>query len=372
MTKKISALFTFIFIMSLLLTSCSPTPESSAVTEDYPLASATEATQAPETEETETEEPESTEAVIEETLATEDVSSDISDVDHTNIPGEPAYSQSLPGECNTGFNVDNGAFSVKAPCDNWAINLLERPVSTDQTEFYHYLDILNAKAGQSGDWLYFRIDLFGAGFPDDDIPFTYYFELDTNQDGRGEYLIAVTNLDLYTTEWSVAGVQVYQDRNGDVGGRTAIRPDGSSNTDGYDTLIFDAGLGDDPDLAWARHDPSHANQIEFALKKSLVGSQVNLMWWAGAMMGTFNAQDFDLVDSASEDTLFAIDTTCGWFLGRETTYNIRKCYIAPEPTAGPANPSAPAEDVCVQPPNPNPNDGCWIWIEEDCEWVCFN
>ncbi len=209
-------------------------------------------------------------------------------------------------------------------------------------------------AGHSEDWLFFRIDLFGAGFPNDDSPFTYYFELDTNQDGRGNYLIAVTNLDLYTTDWSVTGVKVYLDRNGDVGGRTAIRPDGSSNTDGYDTLIFEAGLGDDSDLAWARHNPSHANQIEFALKKALVGDQANLMWWAGAMMGAFDAQGFDLVDSTSEDTLYAIDTTCGWFLGQEMSYNIRKCYIAPEPTQGPSNPSQPARRCLCPTPSSKP------------------
>ena len=371
MKKEISTLLTIVFVIGMLLSSCSAPAETSVASEEIAVMSETEAIQESDVLETSTEPVEVTEAATEEIQSTEQGPTEVSEIVHVDIPGEPVFTQSLPGECNSGFNVENGTFSVKAPCDNWSINLLERPVSSDLSQFYHYLDILDAKAGQSEDWLYFQIDLFGAGFPDDGTPFTYYFELDTDQDGRGDYLIAVTDLDLYTTEWSVAGVQVFEDQNGDVGGGTAIRPDGSSNGNGYDTLLFDQGLGDDPDLAWARHNPNHYAQIEFAVKKSLIGSRTNLMWWAGAMLDSFNAQSFDLVDSASTDSLFPIDTTCGWFLGQETSYNIRKCYIAPEPTAGPIRSNQPVEDVCIQPPKPSP-DPCWIWFEEDCEWVCYN
>lgn len=371
MKKNLSTLFTILFISIMLLAACSPSPETTPETEAVTQISATEALQETENADTPTEEPEVTEAATEEIIASEETATEAVEIEHEMIPGDPIYSQSLPSECNTGFNVYNGTFSVKAPCDNWSINLLERPVSSDLSEFYHYLDILNAKAGQSDEWLFFMIDLFGAGFPEDGTPFTYYMELDTDQDGRGDYLIAVTDLDLYTTDWSVTGVRVFEDQNKDVGGGTAIRPDSSSSGDGYDTVLFDQGLGDDPDLAWARHNPDHYSQIEFAVKKSLVGGRTNLMWWAGAMLDAFDAQSFDLVDSSSADTLYPIDTTCGWILGQETSYNIRKCYIAPEPTAGPTRSNQPVEDVCIQPPKPS-SDPCWIWMEEDCEWVCFN
>lgn len=372
MRKEFATLFTTFFMASLLITSCSSPSKTSTPIEDIPTVIVTEPIAEPQEPEGVNQETETPEIPTEEVTIIEETSTEANIIEHQDIPGEPTYSQSLPSDCNTGFNVENGTFSIKAPCDNWAINLLERPVSADQSKFYHYLDILNAKAGQSDEWLFFRIDLFGAGFPDDGTDFTYYFELDTNQDGRGNYLLAVTDLDLYATEWSVTGLQVYKDQNGDVGSAIAIRPDNNATGNGYDTLLFDQGLGDDPDLAWVRHNPSHYNQIEFAVKKSLVGSQTNLMWWAGAMLGSFAPQSFDLVDSFTQDTLYSIDTTCGWVLGRETSYNIRKCYIAPEPTEGPTRSSQPVEEVCVQPPNPNPQDGCWIWIEEDCEWVCFN
>jgi hypothetical protein len=294
-------------------------------------------------------------------------------ITHQNIPGEPIYTQSLPGECNTGFNYGNPGFTVKAPCDSWSINLLERPVSDDLAVFYHYLDILSAKAGVNETWLFFRIDLFGAGNPDGDLPVTYYIELDSDQDGQGNFLLSVTNQDLYETAWSVAGVQVYEDQNQDVGGSTPIRPDAEGGGDGYETQLFDAGQGEDPDLAWVRRDPNHVNQIEFAVKSTLLG-QKNFMWWAGAAQGIINAQSFDLVDNFTEDGLYSIDTTCGWVMGTETTYNIRKCYIAPNPTPTHtvSNNPTPPEDVCVQPPHPDPQNNCWIWFEDQCEWVCVN
>ena len=362
-------MFTFaaiLILVGLLLTGCSTPTDTLSKTDDPITQSTTESSLTIEETQPSTQEPETTEVVIEKTDEPEASETEVQSIEHQNVPGNPSYTQSLPGECNSGFNYENASFRVKVPCDNWANNLFERPVTADLTEFYPYLDILNAKAGQSDIWLYFMVELYGAGSPDNGSAYTYYFELDIDQDGRGDYLIAVTDLDLNAVEWSVSGVRVYEDQNGDVGGNIAIRPDDSSDGDGYDTLLFDQGLGDDPDLAWVRRDPNHDNQIEFAVKKALVGERISFMWWAGAMMGEFDSQSFDLVDSSTEEALFPIDTTCGWIMGYESNYNIRKCYVAPAPTTAPSSP-----DVCVQPPRPS-SDPCWIWIEEDCEWVCFN
>jgi uncharacterized protein YraI len=32
----------------------------------------------------------------------------------------------------------------------------------------------------------------------------------------------------------------------------------------------------------------------------------------------------------------------------------------------------PTTEVCIKPPHPNPQDGCWIWFEEKCQWECWN
>ena len=254
-------------IAGLLLAGCSTPPETPPETEESISQNATDVSLPIEETQPSTQEPEATEAETEETEEPEVSETEVISIEHQDIPGNPSYTQSLPGECNSGFNYENASFRVKAPCDNWVNNLFERPVTADLTEFYPYLDILNAKAGQSDTWLYFMLELYGPGNPDNGSSYTYYYELDTDQDGRGDYLIAVTDLGPNPAEWSVSGVRVYEDQNGDVGGNTAIRPDSTDHGDGYDALIFDQGLGDDPDLAWVRRDPNRENQIEFARKK---------------------------------------------------------------------------------------------------------
>jgi hypothetical protein len=286
-------------------------------------------------------------------------------ITHKTLPGMPAYQQQLPGECNTGFNYQPVGYQVRPPCDIWHTSLFERAVSADMGTFYHYLDILSAQIGKEGDWYYASLDLFGAGVPADGVPLTYFFELDLNQDGRGDVLLAVENLDLYATEWTVSGMRAWRDLNGDVGGETPIRPD-SQGGDGYETLVFDQGLGDDPDLAWARRDPNHYQRIEFAFKPALLSGNGSFMWWGGAMRGNFDPAVFDLVDANTEKMLYEIDTTCGWIFGHEKAYNVRKCYIAPNPTP------KPKEDICIKPPHPDPQNNCWIWFPDKCKWDCWN
>ena len=53
-------------------------------------------------------------------------------------------------------------------------------------------------------------------------------------------------------QWSTEGVQVFADCNHDTGGLSAELSDAPFDGDGYETKIFDSGIGDDPDLAWIR------------------------------------------------------------------------------------------------------------------------
>lgn len=312
----------------------------------------------------------STETNIEPTAPAPTPDEAISEIVHATRPDVPVYSQSLPGECNTGYAYTFPGFTVKPPCDNTNINLFERAVSVDLADFYHYVDILSAKAGKDNNWHYLSMELFGAGLPPEGVDLTYYFELDVDQDGRGDILLAVQNLDLYITDWTVSGVQVYGDGNKDNGGMTAIRPDKNSG-DGYEMLLFDGGVGDDPDLVWVRHNPDRIQQVEFAFKPSLLNGRSSFMWWAGARLGEFDPAAFDFVDSQDLKAFYAVDTTCGMVQGQETAYNIRKCYIPPTPTQ-PRIQDVPPAFVCIKPPHPDPQSNCWIWFEDLCQWICFN
>ena len=382
MRKHFSILSCLLISMLLLITACSPTPEAPIVqdetaqpvnTSETAVTNAPELTSNPEEPQLETE-PTGTEPARPDPTA---------EIIHQTQPGKPVYTQAITSECNTGYNFNMVSFKVQQPCDSWDINLLERAVSADLSQFYAYLDILSAQAGISNGWLYFNIDLFEKGAPDDGVPLTYYVEIDLDQNGRGDILLSVTDLSPERSNWTVTGVKALQDLTGDVGGITAVRADQSSNGDGYETLIFDEGNGDDPDLAWARWNPDKVNQIEFAIKVNLLNNDLNFMWWVGAMRGSFNPQAFDLVDSQDSADFFEIDTTCGLIYGREEAYNLKKCYVAPVPTptvqVQHAQPDPtqqptpePTEEVCVQPPHPNPQDNCWIWMPDQCEWVCFN
>jgi len=58
------------------------------------------------------------------------------------------------------------------------------------------------------------------------------------------------------SEWTTDGVRACRDANGDVGGPTAMIPDGPhASRDGYEDCVFDSGYGIGPDEAWIRRDP---------------------------------------------------------------------------------------------------------------------
>ena len=366
----------------LLITSCTPGSElPTTQTEIDPPVTAAEEVNAGELPGTPEPSPEVVLTQVEtEEVATEPAASDPTDaIVHLTYPGNPVFTQAITSECNTGYNFNSSTYKVQAPCDSWDINLLERAVSADLSQFYHYLDILSARAGLSDGWFYFSIDLFGAGVPADGVDLTYFVEIDRDQNGRGDVLISVTNLDLYGSDWTTTGVKAFQDLTGDVGGITAVRSDNLPSADGYETMVFDDGKGEDPDLVWVRRNPDRFNQVEFAIKIDLLDNDTNFMWWVGAMRGNFNPKAFDLVDSQDRASFFEIDTTCGLVYGREETYNIKKCYVAPIPTptvrtqnSGQVATAQPTEEVCIQPPHPDPQNNCWVWFPEDCEWVCIN
>jgi hypothetical protein len=359
MSNKFKILICKFLFITMVISGCN-TPQESQVVITPEIITTTVVEQASPTAEINTQ-PEETDEP-KEALAIEETP--MPAIQHKTTPENPVYVQRLPDECNTGFNYKPVGFQVRSPCDNWGTNLLERPVSADMGLFYPYIDILTAQVGKSGDWYYASIDVFGARIADDGVPVTYFFELDINQDGRGDLLLAVTNLS--DANWTVNGVRAWRDLNNDVGGTTAVRAD-SQPGDGYETLIFDQGQGDDSDLVWARHNPNRLEQIEFAFKPDILDGAISFMWWAGAMRGNFYPGDFDLVDSQNEALRYEIDTTCGWVFGHEKGYNLKKCYIPPNPTAKPKE-SVAEPKVCIQPPQPDPQ--CWLWDEEECTWKC--
>jgi hypothetical protein len=173
-------------------------------------------------------------------------------------------------------------------------------------------------------------------------------------------------------EWDVAGVKVWQDIDTTVGADTPVVSDEDNPDGGYDEIIFDAGVGDDPDLAWARISPDDPNVAQIAFKRSLGGEkdeeQFSWVMWAGLI--DFTPSDFDLVDTFTETELYAFDNTCAWTYGVQLQGLPNQCGIKVEVKEDIVG----GKEECVQPPEPmkscTPLGYIWVWNPNACAWIC--
>ena len=176
-------------------------------------------------------------------------------------------------------------------CDRWLVNSLERPFTENAEIYVEGADILSASFGQDEDWLYGKITTFWVS-PPDDIHFA--IEVDTDMDTRGNILFV--GLVPNSTDWTTDSVQVWADLNKDVGGRIPVEGENKPAGDGYETLIFNAGKGNDADLAWIRNSPNAANDVEIAFKATLLDAEPLFQWMMWTIGGNVNPAEFDLVD----------------------------------------------------------------------------
>ncbi len=137
--------------------------------------------------------------------------------------------------------------------------------------------------------------------PDDNgqLAGRYAFEIDSDLDGRGEWLVLVSHP--ASKEWSVEGVQAWLDADHDVGGSVSVGADKDGNGNGYETLLVENGQGNDPDLAWARLSPHNAVTVELAVKRSLLGSDKSYMIGAWAGNQALAPAQFDFNDHMSHE-----------------------------------------------------------------------
>lgn len=107
-------------------------------------------------------------------------------------------------------------------------------------EYRAYLDITRAEISSSGAWFYVTINLEGTA-PADASPH-YGVEIDSDKDGRGDWLIYAASP--HSSDWTAVGVRARRDSNNDVGGERPLRSENPpASGDGYDELVFDSGHG---------------------------------------------------------------------------------------------------------------------------------
>ncbi len=190
-----------------------------------------------------------------------------------------------------------GAQGYTVTGDNYLRNRFERPFTPQEMVYRPDLDILRGDLTFDDAWLYFLFTLEGPSPTSGGFPGTYAVELDTDVDGRGDWLIMAQGP--VGTDWSTDGVQVWLDANDDVGGQQVMTAEGPTQEgDGYETLVFDQGLGDDPDAAWARLGSSA--QVQVAVKRDLI-NDISFLWALWADDGLKDPARFDYHDRYSEE-----------------------------------------------------------------------
>ena len=256
-------------------------------------------------------------------------------IQHAARPGSPVYEQ-LISDCNTGDLLpDDGELIQPATgCDSWQINRYERPFNAEtQDLFFPDLDILTAELGSDGTWFYARLTLFDADESSQALTGTYAIEFDLDFDGRGDVLVkARPPVEGAPEDWAVAGVQFLGDSDNDVGNQIPLAPDSPSLSDGFDTLVFDAGQGEDTDLAWARVLPGETPQLELAFKASALYDDPTFKWWAWSDLGIANPASADYHDTFEHpvagdpiqgqqyfpaQAIYEVDNTCAQVWGVE-------------------------------------------------------
>jgi hypothetical protein len=287
-----------------------------------------------------------------EAVAPTDTPTQTATIAHLTTPGTPGAVEWYVAD----YSSKSTAAEKRAPGgDSYPYNLYERPFRAEDMQYLPGIDLIRAEIHRSGDWFYVTIRLQESPTDEEKASARYGVEVDTDLDGRGDYLIWAAAP--AGTTWSTDGVQVWTDKNNDVGGPVPIKLDApNADRNGYDELVFDQGLGADPDAAWARFAPEDAKRVQIAFKPATIGNDADFLWgvWADAgskQPGWFDYDDhFTFAEAGSPlkgnvqyplKALEALDNTClmsyGFMLlGTEPG----ACYVE-SPTATPTATSTP-------------------------------
>lgn len=239
--------------------------------------------------------------------------------------------------------------------EQYSLGRFERPFDNEM-KYLPYLDIVKSTL-QRGDavFIYTTIQVADKVSSADGNTALYGLELDTNSDGRPEFLIlAEAPVD---DKWTVKGVNVWKSssayaiasKNG-----PSIPVTGSA---GFDLNVFKSGDGDVKNLAWVRLSPEKDDTVEIAFRNSLIGGEKGKFVWRPVTDGSpyptteYNLHlNYTIVQAGSPliDSLFyplkdvfAVDNTCRVASGYEPSGKEPGLCPLPPPPSRPDNPSIP-------------------------------
>ena len=217
---------------------------------------------------------------------------------HTNVPGEaPADVSYKSGDQDSSPMADK----KRSPGgDRFTFGRFERPFNADTMDVYFPdLDIQDTWLVEDELWIYAGLVLKSTS-DDGALRGKYGFEIDSDVDGGGDWLVLVDQP--ASLEWSTSGVHVLFDANEDVGGLPKVNADSPQTVgDGYESVLLDSDNGDDPDLAWSKVVLQEPVTVQFAIKRSILESDDAYMvgMWAGT--DDFDPALFDLNDHYSHE-----------------------------------------------------------------------
>lgn len=295
---------------------------------------------------------------------------------HTDIP------INLPQTSN-GAAADFDSSKVLASSslvggDRFTFGRFERPFNANAMDTYFpEIDIINTEFFQDDTWIYGLLSIKDLS-ASSSRPAQYAIEIDTTLNGKANWLILSAKPS--STNWSTDGVQIYKDANEDIGGISPSMTDESlPGGDGFETMIFDQGIGDDPDAAWIRFSPNDSNIIEFAIKRSALENPTQYMinMWAGYSLdpGMFDINDrYTHEEAGAADAgleyfypikaVAEVDNSCRVPVGFQPTGKEPGLCATPQQIAvgdNPASQSGAAGRACpiglVQ--KCDPLEGCW-------------
>lgn len=348
MKKSIIIVLSLIVVSSLVLSGCN-LPVQIVVNTN----ASQEATAAPElpTATLQMEQPTAQPAMDTETpappaTATPENTVEPTQIVHSAIPTDSYYeSDQIAVDCNTGARLPSGSNQINVSgCDYWNREFLERPADTNGGTYVPALDILWSQVGKASPWVFLRTKV--TSLAEEPVGYQTGFEIDTNLDSRGNFLVLAS--EPKSTQWTTDGVQVWQDLNNDVGGAKSFAYD-QNQSNGYETELFNAGVGNDPDLAWVRISPKDSTIIEFAVKTSILGEAKTFAWWSWTGIQKLNPAQFEVVDRLQDTEAWNMDNSCSWIYGTkpEEGQVANLCAIV-KPTPTPTLPPNKATSCPVQ------------------------
>jgi hypothetical protein len=262
--------------------------------------------------------------------------------------------------------------------DRFTFERFERPFNANTMDMYYpNLDIIDTFVYQDDTWLYGTIQVVDRSAVNVS-PYRFAMQLDVEADGKGDFLVLALNPP--STDWTTNGVQVFQDTNSDVGDLTAMFTDeNATDGDGFETMIFDQGKSNDPDVAWVRISPQDSNIVELAIKRAVLNNTFIYMidMWVGH--GTLDPALFDYSDHFTHEQAGAADPELPNFYPIKAVYEIdNSCRMAigfqpsgSEPGLCPVieppkadNPSCTSDPAAVQ--SCIQNNGTWDYSTCTC------